>query len=275
MDPAALNLTTQVLGHGRFLFVHLDSARVDSELLRSLERLSAGLENMHVVDGSPGEDAARRGRIQYLRAQPGVIGEHDVTDEGMSRANLLIRLEGAMPQPLDAYEDGLRAIVLQRGGQVHSRAGVQKPRSYTSHAMTQFAYARALAPASGAKHPIGVVTPQNKTGDWWKMDWMRRESLFLPQYDPRGNIVAKGHALTCAPSIPCMNRRLYHHAQGYSLGAGYDFIGYFEFAESDAGIFREVMEGLRDRAQNPEWNFVREGPEWWGRRVGRIEELWA
>ena len=36
----------------------------------------------------------------------------------------------------------------------------------------------------------------------------------------------------------------------------------------------EVMAALRDRQQNPEWDYVREGPEWWGRRVGRAEELW-
>lgn len=141
--------------------------------------------------------------------------------------------------------------------------------------MTQFAYARALAPAGGARHAFGVVTPQNKTREWWEMDWMRRESFFLPQYDERGNIIVKGHALACEQGIPCINRRLYHHPGGYGLGDGYDFIGYFEFAESDADVFRSVMAGLRDRAQNPEWSYVREGPEWWGRRVGAVHELWA
>jgi hypothetical protein len=34
------------------------------------------------------------------------------------------------------------------------------------------------------------------------------------------------------------------------------------------------MAGLRDREQNPEWVYVREGPEWWGRRVGHAAELW-
>jgi hypothetical protein len=35
-----------------------------------------------------------------------------------------------------------------------------------------------------------------------------------------------------------------------------------------------VMAGLRDVAQNPEGTYVREGPEWWGRRVKRAAELW-
>jgi hypothetical protein len=275
MDPAALNLTTQVLGHGRFLFVHVDAARVDAALIQGLEVLAADFENMHFADGAASEDAARRGRIQYLRGEPGMGGARDVIDEGMSRAGVLIRLEGSVPEPLSFYETGLRAAVAQRGGEVHSRSGVQKPRSYTSHAMTQFAYAHALPPATGATHPLGVVTPVNKTAEWWAMDWMRRESFFLPQYDRDGKIAVKGHTLASAHGIPCLNRRTYHNPQGYGLDTGYDFIGYFEFAEADAGTFRSVLEGLRDRAQNPEWEYVREGPEWWGRRVGKLEELWA
>jgi hypothetical protein len=35
------------------------------------------------------------------------------------------------------------------------------------------------------------------------------------------------------------------------------------------------MKRLRDPVQNPEWNYVREGPEWWGRRVASAEELMA
>jgi hypothetical protein len=275
MDAAALNVTAEVTGFGRFLFLRLDAARVDSALARSIESLGANFENMHFVDGSPSEDAARRGRLQYLRAESNSIGERDIRDNGMSRANALIRLEGRTPEPLVGYEEGLRSLVRRCGGEVHVRMGVQKPRSYTSHAMTQFAYAHARAPASGDGHPLGVVTPQNKTGEWWEMDWMRRESFFLPRYDEDGTMLAKGHALASAPGIPCINRRLFHHPQGYGLDTGYDFIGYFEFAEADARVFRAVMDCLRDRTQNPEWKFVREGPEWWGRRVGRVEELWA
>ena len=52
-------------------------------------------------------------------------------------------------------------------------------------------------------------------------------------------------------------------------------MGYFEFAEKTAAVFREVMAGLRDIAQNPEWKYVLEGPEWWGRRVGNATELLA
>jgi hypothetical protein len=275
MDAESLNMTAEVTGFGRFLFLRLDAARVDSALTRSIESLGAHFENMHLVEGPPSEDASCRGRLQYLRAESSMIGERDIRDDGMLQANVLIRLEGRTLEPLVTYEEGLRSMVRQRGGEVHVRMGVQKPRSYTSYAMTQFAYAHALAPTSGDRHPLGVVTPQNKTSDWWEMDWMRRESFFLPCYDEDGTMLAKGHALASAPGIPHINRRLFHHPEGYGLDTGYDFIGYFEFAGADAQVFRAVMDSLRDRTQNPEWKFVREGPEWWGTRVGRVEELWA
>jgi len=34
------------------------------------------------------------------------------------------------------------------------------------------------------------------------------------------------------------------------------------------------MAALRDTAQNPEWAYVREGPEWWGHRVRYAAALW-
>jgi hypothetical protein len=140
--------------------------------------------------------------------------------------------------------------------------------------MNQFAYANALAPAAASRHPIGVFLPQRKTAAWWALDWMRRESFFFPRYDADGKIAARGHTLATAEGIPHLVRRLYHHPQGYGLDSGYDFVGYFEFAEEHAQVFESVMRALRDRSQNPEWDYVREGPEWWGRRVAGAEELW-
>jgi hypothetical protein len=274
LDPAALNLTTEILGYTSFCFVRLDASCADETLVRALAALCAALENMHEVDGPPGEDARRRGRYQLLRAIPELGLARDIDDPGIARADALVRLECAAPQPLDTFAGALRALIEARGGSIYERSGVAKPRSYTSHAMAQYAYAHALAPASGRRHALGVVTPQNKTREWWSMDWMRRESFFLPRYDAGGRIVAKGHALASAAGVPCINRRLVHHPRGYGLGEGYDFIGYFEFAEADAPVFRQVMAALRDTAQNPEWDYVREGPEWWGRRVGTPGVLW-
>jgi hypothetical protein len=274
MEPADLNMTTQVIGHGRFLFVDLPQSRADAELAAAIDSLGRGMENMHEAEGPPSEANFRRGRFQLLRAEPALSRERDLPHPAMSTANVLIRLEAATPEPLLAYDKGLRALIESRGGSVETLEGVQRPRSYTSYAMSQFAYAPALPPGPGRRFSLGVVTPQNKTADWWAMPWMRRESLFLPRYDDQGKMTAKGHALVAEAGIPCINRRLYHAHNGYGREDSYDFMGYFEFAEADVPIFRTVMAGLRDVAQNPEWAYVREGPEWWGRRVGIAAELW-
>lgn len=160
MDAAALGMTKEVLGHGRLLFVHAPD-RPDRAWLEALEAIGAPLDNAHAVDGNPDGDALRRGRFQYLRAEA-PAREGQVPDAGMTGANVLIRLEGRTLDPLLAYERGLRALVERRGGAVHTRAGISKERSYTSYAMTQFAYAHAFPPRPGAVCPVGVVTPQNK-----------------------------------------------------------------------------------------------------------------
>lgn len=275
MHPIDLHMTTQIVGHGRFLFVSLPQGGADAELAAAIDGLGSGLENMHEVEGTPSEEAFKRGRLQLLRAEPGFGQERDLPHPALSQASCLIRLEAASPEPLLAYEEGLRALIAPRGGSVETLAGVQRPRSYTSYAMTQFAYTPALPPGPGRQFRLGVVTPQRKTADWWAMHWMRRESLFLPRYNDRGEMIAKGHALAAEAGIPCINRRLYHAPDGYGQEGRYDFVGYFEFADADAPIFRAVMAGLRDVAQNPEWAYVREGPEWWGRRVGCAAEVWV
>jgi hypothetical protein len=274
MDAASLNLTTKVLGYGRFLFIELDASRVDASLLQEMAQAASGLENAHDADGNPGADATARGRIQYLRGEPSRLRKGDVEDEGVVASRAAVRLEGNDAAPLVAYESRLRALIAARAGRVHTHAGVRKDRSYTSHAMSQYAYANALAPAPAVRQPLGIFLPQRKTREWWEMDWMRRESFFLPRYTDDGKVAAEGHAAACAEGIPHLQRRLYHHPDGYGLDYGYDFLGYFELAETDEGVFDRVMKRLRDREQNPEWKYVREGPEWWARRVRSPEALW-
>ena len=274
MHPSDLNLATEITGHQRFLFVTLLQNRTNTELAKGLDALGEGMENMHDVSGNPSKEALQRGRFQFLRQEPAMSRERDLPRPGISGACWLIRLEAASVEPFLHFETGLRMLIEHRGGSVEALAGVQKPRSYTSHAMTQFAYAPALLPGPGTQFPMGVVTPINKTQDWWAMDWMHRESFFLPRYDPRESLVAKGHALAAAAGIPCINRRLVHAPGGYGREDDFDFVGYFEFAEEHTPTFRAVLAALRDVKQNPEWAYVREGPEWWGRRVRQAAGLW-
>ena len=275
MQSADLNLTTTVTGRQRFLFIRLPTGSAGDGLAEAMERLGDGMENMHHVDGPPSAEAFRQGRFQVLRAEPAMSHERDLPHPAVMAADGLVRLEAEDPEPLLRYEEGLRALLEPAGGSVETLSGVQRPRSYTSHGMTQYAYARAQQPGPGSRHPLGVVTPMNKNAQWWSMDWMHRESFFLPRYDANENMVVKGHALAADAGIACITRRLVHAPDGYGQQGGYDFVGYFEFAEADAATFDAVMAGLRDTRQNPEWAYISEGPEWWGRRVASPAELFV
>lgn len=274
MQSADLNLTTTVTGHQRFLFVKLPLGSNPKGLADAIAQLGEGMENMHFVDGPPSPEAFRLGRFQMLRAEQSMSREQDIPHPEVTDADALIRLEGETSGPLLEYEESLRVLLEDAGGSVETLSGVQRPRSYTSHAMTQYAYTRAQQPGPGSAHPLGVVTPMNKNAQWWNLDWMHRESFFLPRYDASENMVVKGHALAADAGISCITRRLVHAPDGYGRDDGYDFVGYFEFADADSATFSAVMAALRDTEQNPEWAYISEGPEWWGRRVSDPAELW-
>jgi len=265
-------MTTTVNGHQLFLFVTFGD-KMDGELAETIDLLGQGMENVHVVDGPPSEEAFARGRFQLLRSDPGATTDQQIIHAAVSESDGLVRLECATLEPIKGYETGLRKLIEDAGGSVETLAGVMRPRSYTSHAMTEFAYAHAMPPGPGEKYPLAAVTPMNKTDAWWQMDFLHRESFFLPRYDENEEMVVKGHALASAMGVPGINRRLVHSPDGYGVQGNYDFVGYFEFAEKDAPVFREVMAGLRDTEQNPEWKYVLEGPEWWGRRVSSAAEF--
>ncbi len=72
--PADLNLSPEVVGHQRFLFVCLSPSGADGTLADALDGLGKGMENMHDVAGYPSEDACQRGRFQFLRAEPTLSG---------------------------------------------------------------------------------------------------------------------------------------------------------------------------------------------------------
>ena len=60
MHPGDLNLTTQVTGHGRFLFVRLPQRAVHAALAVALDGLGAGMENMYDVEGTPSAEALQK-----------------------------------------------------------------------------------------------------------------------------------------------------------------------------------------------------------------------
>ena len=159
MQSADLNLTTTVTGHQRFLFAGLPAGDADPALASAIGHLGDGMENMHHVDGPPTPEAFRAGRFQLLRAERPMSGDRDLPHPAVLDSDALIRLEAERVEPLLEYEDGLRRLLEDLGGTLETLSGVQRPRSYTSHAMTQYAYTRAQQPGNGALHPLAVVTP--------------------------------------------------------------------------------------------------------------------
>ena len=153
MQPADLNMTTTVIGHQLFLFVTFGIARADDgaygELADALDLLGKDMENIHEADGPASDEAFKRGRFQLLRAEDGLTSEQQIAHPAISGSHGRIRLECASLEPIKTYETGLRALFASRGGAVETLAGVIRPRSYTSHALVQFAYAHALPPGPG------------------------------------------------------------------------------------------------------------------------------
>jgi hypothetical protein len=88
-------------------------------------------------------------------------------------------------------------------------------------------------------------------------------------------MVSEGHALAAATGIACLMRRTYDHETNPAPTGAYDFLTYFECADADVPTFHQVCAALRDVKRNPEWEFVREGPCWHGRRVATWPELFT
>ena len=151
MQPADLNMTTTVTGHQLFLFFTFGDSRADGKLAEELDLLGQDMENVHDVDGLPSDEAFSRGRFQLLRAEAVLTSEQQFSHPAVSESHGLIRLECASLEPNKEYENGLRRIMEEGGGSVETLAGIMRPRSYTSHAMSEFAYAHALPPGKGTK----------------------------------------------------------------------------------------------------------------------------
>ena len=122
MDPADLNLASQVIGHQRFLFTSLPEGRVDTELIKAIDALGEGMENAHEVTGNPSEEALHRGRFQFLRAERAMSQEREISHPTLSKADSLIRLEAASVEPFLHYEAQLRMQIEHRGGSVEALA---------------------------------------------------------------------------------------------------------------------------------------------------------
>lgn len=106
----------------------------------------------------------------------------------------------------------------------------------------------------GSTGPVAVLIPIGKSASWWALAQDERQACFTRGQQP-------GHTALGRPFAHRIYRRLYHAR--YLPQSAWDFLTYFEFAESERGAFRELLAILRDPEQNPEWIFVDREVEIW------------
>lgn len=211
------------------------------------------------------------GAVAFLRREASTVG--DIADEGLYEAEAIVHVASNDEAVVSTFcadvERSLSGIA-----RVERLSGAVQPTSYTGGAMHEFAYAHQRVQQSGETMPNAFLLPLRKLPEWWAKDWMERHTYFLPRYE-HGRMVSEGHPLAAAAGIPALMRRTYRCGERPSPEDGYDFLTYFECADADVPIFDAVCAALRDVRRNPEWQFVREGPTWRGRRMKGWSALWT
>jgi len=211
------------------------------------------------------QDGHPQHAVAFLRRVESTHG--DIDDEGVSAAAAVLHVASNDESTVSAFCAEVERC-LAGLARVQRLTGSAAPTQYTGGAMHDFAYARQRTQQDGTAMPNAFLLPLRKSPEWWAKDWMERHTYFLPRYEG-GRMVSEGHPLTAAAGIPALMRRTYR------CDDGYDFLTYFECADAEVATFHAVCAALRDVRRNPEWQFVREGPTWRGRRTQSWSALWT
>lgn len=208
--------------------------------------------------------------IAFLRRKDATAA--DVDDDELLGADAIVHIASGTQASAIEFCTGLARML---GQTIKHRVldGVVRPPTYTSNAMHDFAYANQVVQQPGTAMPNAFLVPMSKGRDWWRKHWMERHTYFLPRYDESGRMLSEGHALSAQAGISCLMRRTYKNREQPAPAGAYDFINYFECADESVSTYHQVVAALRDVKRNPEWQFVREGPTWHGRRVATWPEL--
>ena len=180
----------------------------------------------------------------------------------------MIRMESLSRQAIEKFIQEM-SVGMEAYFETETQFGVTSQLNYTDSATLQ--RLKDLAPTRGAgrDQPNAVVLPLSKTAEWWGLPQEKREQYFF-KHPEVFNPQHLGHNAIGFKYINKIFRKLYHSR---FMGGDQDFITYFEFANSDAKSFDQLLDGLRDVALNPEWKFVIEKPLFQGRRVQSPEEI--
>lgn len=256
--------TPPALAYTRFLFISLRQDD-DASLLRLRAAGSVVVRGFfNDFDAEGPRDAAPHETIQFLVADNAAAAPGDP----IRGARYAVQVTAKYRPRLGEVEAELKRR-LADSATIHSVEGADRAPRYTSAELHDYAYRRAATRRTGRTAPVAIILPINKTADWWAQPALNRHAYFYPHTDVVSGTPVPGHAQSAADGITAFYRRLYHNADGYQRAGEYDFITYFECEPGHVETFERVHRALRDTTRNPEWRFVREGPEWRGRRVMR------
>ncbi len=262
-------LPTEVLRHGAYLLLGASEVSSQGATAEAVAGLADSLGLTNEVEPVPGGTDST---VAFLRRTE--VTPRDLADEDLMGAAAVVHVASPQAGIVDRFCAGVAGL-LGPAAAPALHTGVVRPLIYTGAAMHGFAYAHQVTQQSAGAMPNALLLPLKKTAAWWAKDWMERHTYLLPRYDDAGRMVSQGHALAAAPGIASLMRRTYQSLHLPARNGRYDFLTYFECADSALPIFHEVCAALRDVTRNPEWAYVREGPLWHGRRVGSWTELFA
>jgi hypothetical protein len=259
--------STAVTRHGAYLCLSVPAAARSAAARLAVPALVRRLGLGNEFESEGGDPPAAIAFLRRVSATPGALA-----DDGLASADALVHVAAGTAGPVAEFcaeltrllAPAIRPVVL---------GGIVRPPRYTGDAMHDFAYAHRVLQQPGTVMPNAFLVPLSKTAAWWSKGWMERHTYFLPRFDDTGRRLTEGHALAAAAGIPCLLRRTYRSPMEPAPEGTYDFVNYFECADADVPVFHQVCTALRDVAKNPEWQFVREGPTWRGRRVATWAEL--
>ncbi len=262
-------VSSDVLRYGAYLCLQAPAAGLAALAALPVDALasSLGLSGEFSTPGGHPEQA-----IAFLKRQGTTPGQ--ISDDSLLGAVAVVHVAAPHAVTVSTFCVALQGLLGARVTPYVLSGGV-RPTRYTGGEMHAFAYAHQATQLSGARMPNAILLPLKKTPEWWAKDWMERHTYFLPRFDDAGRRTSVGHALAAEAGIATLMRRNYRVDPDSTAAATYDFLTYFECADADIPIFDAVCARLRDTTANPEWQYVREGPTWRGRRVAAWPDLFV
>ena len=259
------------LAYTKFLFVmaRAEDDAHGSRLRTAGGNIARGFFNDYDIDDSRENQAQPFETIQFF-VRDGEMPEPEPACVGpcINKARHLVQVSSKYRPRLQEIEEELRRRIGEAADVLALDGAVRVPR-YSSPEMAHYSNKGAPPRRSGRASRNAVIVPIRKTAEWWQKSPLERHAYFYPHVDEKSACPVKGHAVVAERGIPALFRRVYHNPDGYQRPDEFDFVTYFECDDEGLPVFEGVLESLRDVTQNPEWEFVKEGPIWRGKRVLR------